>query len=825
MDKYRHFISRWFSFSILRSSTRDILAEFRVLERLILKVVRSQSHLNFNETCINNNLLPTYTNVKLHDGAASSETFVVNFRLKLVQRQVEHHRTELLSLKSQYEEKLNNFRSLIDSPLRTDAYLTLLSRISRRKVDELNEVQRGKLYRLYGSPILLKQNVDSVVNLSSAVIDKDIQEILSYGMNCHLKHKFNHTMKKVQVELLYDDIKDKAKDKHVIIHNEEELKSDLETFGMRKNDDFTSDILSKSQYQKIKNFNNNDSIVTRKADKSSVFVILDKSYYVDGIRDCLADQAKFIKIRKDPTEDLKRELNRLISEINSNSDTIKFQKLQGKYEPGYIYANPKIHKRLVNPPLRPIISQVGTVTYNISKKLNSIVSKYMPRRYTVKSSYEFISMLKSNNPGDNILASLDVENLFTNVPVDETIEIIINNVYNHPTLTPPDISADILRQLLRICTTRTPFRSVDGDLYVQRDGVSMGSALGPCFADFYMCQLENRVFDECPNLKPTVYARYVDDCFLLVRDLETVDSIRSKFISMSVLNFTFELEKSRQLPFLDILVNRSSNSFNTSVYVKSTNLGQCINYKSICPDRYKTGVIKTFLHRAYNVCSNWSNFSSELERIKQILSNNNFPMTVIDNTIKKFLDNKFKPSENPAQIDHKIVFYYKSQMQSNYKLEEKRLQNIFSKNVSPATDRTDISLRIYYKNRKLQNLFIRNRPKLDTPTIERSHVVYQYTCDQDGCNSSKTYIGYTTCTLSDRFRMHAQQGSIKKHLQQAHQFQKIPKQMILAPTKILATCQNRRELFYTEAIYIKDLKPVLNAQDEGADRLLKVFKH
>ena len=149
--------------------------------------------------------------------------------------------------------------------------------------------------------------------------------------------------------------------------------------------------------------------------------------------------------------------------VNSNSKTIKSSKRVGKYEPGYIYGNPKVHKRLTNPPLRPIISQIGTVTYDIAKELNVIISKYIPHKYTAKSTYEFLSILK-NKRTDGILASLDVESLFTNVPVGQIIDIIINNVYHHATLPPPDIPASILKELLTICTTKTPFKNSEGDL-------------------------------------------------------------------------------------------------------------------------------------------------------------------------------------------------------------------------------------------------------------------------------------------------------------------------------------------------------------------------
>ena len=43
----------------------------------------------------------------------------------------------------------------------------------------------------------------------------------------------------------------------------------------------------------------------------------------------------------------------------------------------------------------------------------------------------------------------------------------------------------------------------------------------------------------------------------------------------SGLDFTTELNVNNRLPFLDLLVNATDGDFETSVYVKPTNLGRC----------------------------------------------------------------------------------------------------------------------------------------------------------------------------------------------------------------------------------------------------------
>ena len=43
---------------------------------------------------------------------------------------------------------------------------------------------------------------------------------------------------------------------------------------------------------------------------------------------------------------------------------------------------------------------------------------------------------------------MDGENLITNVPVNETIDIIINNMYNNPSLLSLKINLNIIRKIL-----------------------------------------------------------------------------------------------------------------------------------------------------------------------------------------------------------------------------------------------------------------------------------------------------------------------------------------------------------------------------------------
>ena len=144
----------------------------------------------------------------------------------------------------------------------------------------------------------------------------------------------------------------------------------------------------------------------------------------------------------------------------------------------------------------------------------------------------------------------------------------------------------------------------------------MGSPLGVTFANFYMTHLENTVFQENPELKPLVYCRYVDDCFLIVENVYELNRIISAFKDKSVLNFTHEIGGNK-LNFLDVSIEKSgTENFKTDVFKKPTDPGVYLNSISECPDRYKEGTIKNLINRTYKISSSPAIFQKSIKNLK-----------------------------------------------------------------------------------------------------------------------------------------------------------------------------------------------------------------
>ena len=754
----------------------------------------------------------------MHDAEARTEDITLDFRRNLIKRQIKEQNKDISVLKQRKDSLLCELKNLCNNDLRYDAFVSLIERIVEIKRIALNNKHNEKLSKLYGGPVVVKEPRDILLNLSRVTVPQELESIFDLGMNCHLRSKYNMLEKKIEIEKLYRSIQDKVTRREVSINNNERLKCELKRFGLRQITDFTKYLLTKEQYKQLRDFINNEEIIVRKGDKSNVFVIMNRNDYNRKIDALTSDPSKFIPVTKDPTPQLKKKLRSLLDIVHAKSSAPKLPVPVGQYHPGYVYGNAKIHKNKLDPPLRPIISQLGTPTYEIAKRLNEIITPYIPSKYMIKSTHEFIEIVREFE-GKGTLASLDVESLFTNVPVQQTINIILDVMYNNPTIAAPDIPQDTMKALLVTCTTETPFRIINGDIFLQKDGVSMGSPLGPLFANMYMCFVENTVLPTLTH-PPMIYTRYVDDIFLVIKDIRTLTEIKEKFEALSVLKFTHEIEQNK-IAFLDVKITRKSEKLETAVHTKETDSGECLNYNSICPEKYKIAVIRTFLHRAYKNSSTWILLHTEINRIKQVLSNNNFPLALIENEIERFLNKKQLPDDYIMPQDNNIELYFKNQMSSLYKQEENNLCNIIKENVKPVDDQKKITLRVFYRGKKLRSLILRNNPhKIEGS--KRSHVVYKYKCSRQECQPSNVYVGYTECSLEDRFRNHSQNGSILAHNLDKHQH-KITASEMLENTEILCSYPTKQELVIAEALLIKEITPALNGQREGETRILNIF--
>ena len=187
---------------------------------------------------------------------------------------------------------------------------------------------------------------------------------------------------------------------------------------------------------------------------------------------------------------------------------------------------------------------------DILTPVRAILSPYM-----LNDTFKLLPYLEEINVKNQIIASIDISSLFTNIPLNETIEFLCSIIDDeHIDVKLPTA---ILGPLLLTCTKNVIFQ-FQGHMYQQVDGVAMGSPLGPFLAEVFMTYIERKLENTIASM--TLYKRYVDDILVIAESHEHIRNIVHEFNHVHPnTTATVELENNDEIPFLDIQIHRRTD--------------------------------------------------------------------------------------------------------------------------------------------------------------------------------------------------------------------------------------------------------------------------
>ncbi|PFX16013.1 hypothetical protein AWC38_SpisGene19737 [Stylophora pistillata] len=533
----------------------------------------------------------------------------------------------------------------------------------------------------------------------------------------------------------------------------------------------------KALQQAINQLRRREDIVITKPDKGSGVVVMDKTEYIRLLSDAsIKDTTKFTPINTErpktrgrppkhyhPLLQKEKQLESVVRKILPKpiADTVcrKGSRL------AHLYGLPKTHKQQLS--MRPILSSTGTYNFALAKWLEEKLKPLSLNQHTISDIFSFAEVIRETplNPND-ILVSYDVCALFTNVPLDETIEIIAEKAFKNNWFNEThglNLTKTGLTELLRIATKDQLFQ-FDGQLYEQVDGVAMGSPLGPLMANVFLCSIEEQL--DRNNKLPSFYKRYVDDT------LATMPNIQAATAFLSTLNechpaiqFTMEIAENNKLPFLGMMIEKNGCHLTTSVYHKPTDTGLLLHYQSHVDQRYKRSLLNTMLNRAYRLSSTKESFTKECQHLKRMFTKLKYPVKLINSAIAWYTSSTIQSRhETPTELDAatqkpvRITLPFKDQKSADtVRHQLKDLGRKIGTDLQPVFTSRKIEGKL-----KIQE----EKPAL----INHQCVVYTFKCDS--CDAD--YIGYTTRHLHQRIEEH-KASVIGKHLREAHVVKSIHK--------------------------------------------------
>ena len=184
--------------------------------------------------------------------------------------------------------------------------------------------------------------------------------------------------------------------------------------------------------------------------------------------------------------------------------------------------------------------------------------------YTVRDSFSFCDEIQEED-NNLYMASFDIESFFTNISLDETINICVNSVFGNKKRVKGLLKKDF-KQLLTL-SDKSPCFVFNNVYYQQVDEVVMGSPLGPTLANLFLVNYESKCLKGCPvQFAPKYYRRYVDYIFLLFK---AKDNVQKFFRYMNYrhpkIKFTCEEENDNKISFIELIFRKKTFS---GVYLK-----------------------------------------------------------------------------------------------------------------------------------------------------------------------------------------------------------------------------------------------------------------
>ena len=797
---------------------RATLKLVRRFESTDLKYKKCELDIEFLNNCLKHELLPTFVRFKVANAQLRGSKVHKDCQLRLLRQEVQNKKSKLAFLKKrllQLKTDVRNTVSWIDFAHISNFFLKHNDNV----LTKTRLVQEKKLINLGMRTAHATNDPEKVIfNFSSRTLTSAEKTLLAKGLNLSIPpKKLNYADTLAPFEQFYREI-DKS-DQEFANGDKEPFKASLKNISfdfLNSYDPKTDQNLPPEEVSALKSLLKDSSIVIQKSDKGNSVVILDRHAYIERVMDILADTSKFCKLKVKPGEDYnyihnqELRITRALNKLNKKgalSDADYDRLSPCGSAPSVLYGLSKVHKTVIDnkPKQRPILSAINTPTYNLSQYLVKILEPYTKNRLTAKDSFTFANEVRLRDT-HHAMASLDVEALFTNIPLQETIDICVELVFKDNNVA-HGLSRDDLRTLLTLATKES-FILFNGCYYKQTDGVAMGSPLGPTLANIFLCYHEELWLSSCPvDIKPTFYRRYVDDIFLLFENLDQVERFKAYMNSRHPnIKFTSELEEGDILPFLDIKVIRSGALFVTSVYRKPTFSGVYTNYSSFLPEIYKTGLVRTLLFRLYTICSDWSLVHSEIEHLRTVMIRNAYPDRLIDNVIKRFLNYIFVTKGSiTVTKEHKTFHLYLPYLGSLSSRTEKSIIKTFEQYLPKCKVKVITTATV-----RLRSLF---SFKDKIPSYISSGVVYKFTCGS--CNAS--YIGKTKRHSKTRYCEHFGISPLTgKHVKTVKpsavsDHQKVCRfQADMNSFVVLGRDRNNWQLRLKESLFIQKDNPVLN---------------
>ncbi|KAJ1189456.1 hypothetical protein NDU88_006201 [Pleurodeles waltl] len=369
---------------------------------------------------------------------------------------------------------------------------------------------------------------------------------------------------------------------------------------------------------------------------------MDSTDYRQECLRLLSDTTYYAPLTQDPTKSLLSQIKIMVEEAKGNA-WVTFREAEflvtTHLRTPYFYCLPKIHKGILPPPGRPIVSGTGSLLEPLSTFCDSFLQPLVKKSSTyLKDTKDVLNLIEVINSTTSVeaLIILDFESLYTNIPQAATLQVVEAALLQHPWTSPTPVH--FVMHCASLAMTQNYFQ-FEETLYHQIRGTSMGSTFAPSLACLYMYQFEklfilpteNPFFE---NIK--LWRRYINDILIIWQgSLQTIDSFTNWINTLDpFLRFTAHVSTT-QVPFLDLMIQIVNGKLVTDTYHKSTDRNSLLLYESHHPKAPRDNLPFGQFLRLRRNCSTAQLFEAQACELEDKLRHRHYPTKIINPAYKR----------------------------------------------------------------------------------------------------------------------------------------------------------------------------------------------
>lgn len=428
------------------------------------------------------------------------------------------------------------------------------------------------------------------------------------------------------------------------------IAKDLKAFRRHYKPVFENPNILPQEIKALRELRDIKHVVIKPADKGSAVVILSRDQYILEVERQLDDGNYYQKLDKPIYLETVGMVTKILDDLKKKKFINAKQRryLIGQVEPRVrrFYILPKIHKDprtwtvpFEIPPGRPIVSDCNSETYFTAEYLDFYLNPLSSKHPAyVRDTYHFIDIVKSLRiSSEFFFFSMDVKNLYTNIPIEAGIKCVEDIFKKHPDPRRPDVE---LLKLLEINLTRNDFM-FNGKYYLQVKGTAMGKKFAPAYANIFMANWEREVFLKCDK-KPAYYLRYLDDIWGVWTGSmqEFQDFVQVLNAHDPSIQLTTEMN-GQFIDFLDTTVFKGpefalDSKLHIKVFFKVTDTHALLHRNSFHPQHTFRGIVKSQLLRFKRICTRGEDFWEAVGILFRSLRRRGYSRPFLKNCLRTF---------------------------------------------------------------------------------------------------------------------------------------------------------------------------------------------